>query len=104
MEEKEIFTEERKEQVQLALEENGIQVTVDELLQFIKVSIEGREKLKFVFTKSVTPSIFSTVTTAPSGIVSPSKDFEISFNSMSFFCSITRIYSLVQKNSKIPQK
>lgn len=39
--------------IQLELEENGLVITAEELLSFIKESIEGREYLKFVFTKSV---------------------------------------------------
>lgn len=47
------FSEKQMAQIQRELEENGLAVTVDELLTFIKEAIEGREWLKFVFTKSV---------------------------------------------------
>lgn len=39
--------------IQLELEQNGLLVTADELMQFIKAAVEGREYLKFVFTKAV---------------------------------------------------
>lgn len=54
-EEKEIFSfsQEKMERIQLELEQNGLMITADGLLSFIKESIEGREFLKFVFTKSV---------------------------------------------------
>lgn len=41
------------ERIQLELEENGLDITADGLISFIKEAIEGREQLKFVFTKSV---------------------------------------------------
>ncbi len=47
------FSGEQMARIQLELEENGLVVTADELMLFIKKSIEGREYLKFVFTKSV---------------------------------------------------
>lgn len=47
------FSEKQMMRMQLELEENGLVVTADELMSFIKESIEGREYLKFVFTKSV---------------------------------------------------
>lgn len=47
------FTDEQMSRIQLELEQNGLLVTVDELMRFIKESIEGREYLKFVFTKAV---------------------------------------------------
>lgn len=56
LEEKEqdyVFSEEEKKMIQRELDQNGLLVTVDELMTFIKESIEGREYLKFVFTKSV---------------------------------------------------
>lgn len=47
------FTEEQLDRIQTELEQNGLLITAKELLVFIKESIEGREYLKFVFTKSV---------------------------------------------------
>lgn len=47
------FTDEQMNRIQLELEQNGLMVTADELMQFIKESIEGREYLKFIFTKAV---------------------------------------------------
>lgn len=47
------FSKEQMTRMQLELEENGLAITADELMSFIKESIEGREYLKFVFTKSV---------------------------------------------------
>lgn len=47
------FSAKQMARIQRELEENGLAVTVDELLTFIKEAIEGREWLKFVFTKSV---------------------------------------------------
>ena len=41
------------DKIQLELEQNGLNVTARELLAFIKEAIEGREYLKFVFTKAV---------------------------------------------------
>ena len=47
------FSKEQMSAIDRELEENGVVVTASELLQFIKESIEGREYLKFVFTKTV---------------------------------------------------
>ncbi len=47
------FSQEQMTCIQLELEENGLTITADELMTFMKESIEGREYLKFVFTKSV---------------------------------------------------
>lgn len=47
------FSKEQMARMQLELEENGLNIKADELMSFIKESIEGREYLKFVFTKSV---------------------------------------------------
>lgn len=47
------FSNEQKEQIQQALDENGLNISSNNLLDFIKKSIEGREQLKFVFTKAV---------------------------------------------------
>lgn len=41
------------ERMDLELEQNGLLITAEQLLMFIRESIEGREYLKFVFTKSV---------------------------------------------------
>ncbi len=47
------FTEKQKREINEELEQNGIDITADELLIFIKEAIEGREYLKFVFTNTV---------------------------------------------------
>lgn len=47
------FTQHTMEKLQLELEQNGLLVSANELVSFIRDSIEGREHLKFVFTKSV---------------------------------------------------
>lgn len=47
------FSVEQKSCIEKELEENGLLISVDELLDFIRESIEGREYLKFTFTKSV---------------------------------------------------
>jgi phosphohistidine swiveling domain-containing protein len=47
------FSADQLERIQLELDQNGLLVSAEELLTFIKESIEGREYLKFVFTKSV---------------------------------------------------
>lgn len=47
------FSEEQMALLQTELEQNGLLITAKELLVFIKEAIEGREYLKFIFTKSV---------------------------------------------------
>lgn len=47
------FSEKEMRRIQTELEENGLLITADELMTFIKEAIEGREYIKFVFTKSV---------------------------------------------------
>lgn len=47
------FSKEQLDKIQVELEQNGVLVTAEELMVFIKEAIEGREYLKFVFTKSV---------------------------------------------------
>lgn len=47
------FSPEQLSRIQLELEENGLLISAEELLDYIKASIEGREYLKFVFTKVV---------------------------------------------------
>lgn len=47
------FSNEQMKKIQNELEQHGLLVTADELMTFIKESIEGREYLKFVFTRSV---------------------------------------------------
>lgn len=47
------FSEEQLNCIQMELEQNGLLITAKELMDFIKTSIEGREYLKFIFTKSV---------------------------------------------------
>lgn len=48
-----VFSDEILSGIQIELEQNGLLISVGELMDFIKESIEGREYLKFVFTKSV---------------------------------------------------
>ena len=48
-----VFSEEEMYCIQIELEQNGLLINAEELQDFIKESIEGREYLKFVFTKSV---------------------------------------------------
>ncbi len=47
------FTNDQLKRIQKELDENGLLISTGELLDFIKLSIEGRERLKFIFTKSV---------------------------------------------------
>lgn len=47
------FSEEVLDRIQVELEQNGLLVSVGELMEFIQEAIEGREYLKFIFTKSV---------------------------------------------------
>lgn len=47
------FSKTKMERIQIELEQNGLVVSAEELMIFIKEAIEGREYLKFVFTKSV---------------------------------------------------
>lgn len=47
------FSEDTMERIQLELDQNGLLISAEDLMLFIKESIEGREQLKFVFTKSV---------------------------------------------------
>ncbi len=47
------FSREQMMRILIELEENGLAITAEELMLFIKESIEGREYLKFVFTRSV---------------------------------------------------
>lgn len=47
------FTEYQMLKIQTELEQNGLEVNSAQLMQFIREAIEGREYLKFVFTKSV---------------------------------------------------
>lgn len=48
-----VFSDEKMACIQMELEQNGLLISAEELMGFIKESIEGREYLKFVFTKSV---------------------------------------------------
>lgn len=48
-----LFTDEKLTQIQLELDQNGLLISAKELMSFIKESIEGREYLKYIFTKSV---------------------------------------------------
>lgn len=47
------FSEGQMSLLQTELEQNGLLITAKELLVFIKEAIEGREYLKFIFTRSV---------------------------------------------------
>lgn len=47
------FSKEIMDKIQIELEQNGLLVSAAELMQFIKEAIEGREYLKFIFTKLV---------------------------------------------------
>ncbi|MCH5258156.1 MAG: phosphoenolpyruvate synthase [Lachnospiraceae bacterium] len=47
------FSPDQLSRIELELEENGLVISAGELLEYIKDSIEGREYLKFVFTKVV---------------------------------------------------
>ena len=47
------FSDAQMVRIQKELDENGLLISADDLLVFIRQSIEGREKLKFIFTKSV---------------------------------------------------
>jgi len=47
------FDSSTMQKIQLELEENGLRISAEDLMSFIKASIEGREYVKFVFTKSV---------------------------------------------------
>lgn len=48
-----VFSEQKMHCIQIELEQNGLMITADELVDFIKESIEGREYVKFIFTKAV---------------------------------------------------
>lgn len=48
-----VFSENVRKEIAIYIEESGLQVSVEELLQFIKEAIEGREYAKFIFTKAV---------------------------------------------------
>lgn len=47
------FSGEQMDRIQTELEQNGLMINAEQLMDFIKAAIEGREYLKFVFTKSV---------------------------------------------------
>lgn len=47
------FSGDIMEKIQLELEQNGLLISAQELMTFIREAIEGREYLKFVFTKAV---------------------------------------------------
>jgi phosphohistidine swiveling domain-containing protein len=47
------FSDDIMKKIQLELEQNGLLISAQELMVFIKEAIEGREYLKFVFTKAV---------------------------------------------------
>lgn len=48
-----VFSEQKMLRIQIELDQNGLAITADELMNFIRESIEGREYVKFVFTKAV---------------------------------------------------
>jgi len=45
------FSVQQKEKIQKLISQNGLDTTFDNLITFIKESIEGRESAKFIFTK-----------------------------------------------------
>lgn len=47
------FSDSTKEMLSLQLEESGLEISAEELIQFLREAIEGREYVKFVFTKAV---------------------------------------------------
>ena len=47
------FKKEQMKKIDLELKRNGIQINSEQLFLFMKEAIEGREYLKFVFTKSI---------------------------------------------------
>lgn len=49
----EVFDEEKKRLIQTQIDYNGLLISAEDLILFIKNTIEGREKLKFVFTKAL---------------------------------------------------
>lgn len=51
--EKFYFSQSQMERIQQELDENGLLISADQLMDFVKKSIESREYLKFVFTKVV---------------------------------------------------
>lgn len=48
-----LFSDREMQRIQTELEQNGLLITAQELITFIREAIEGREYIKFVFTKSV---------------------------------------------------
>lgn len=51
------FSDLQKNQISNELQQSGIEVSVDELITFMRESIEGREYVKFIFTKSLSRCI-----------------------------------------------
>ncbi len=47
------FSEDTMEKIELQVKESGLEVSASELMQFIQEAIEGREYVKFIFTRSV---------------------------------------------------
>lgn len=45
------FSKEQKEKIEALIFKHGLETTFDDLMLFIKESIEGRESVKFIFTK-----------------------------------------------------
>lgn len=52
-----VFSDNIIEKIDVRLKECGLEVSADELLQFIREAIEGREYVKFIFTKSVSKAL-----------------------------------------------
>lgn len=48
-----IFDESKLQQIQVQIDENGLEITAKELLTFIREAVEGREYSKYIFTKAV---------------------------------------------------
>lgn len=49
----EVFDKDKLIQIQIQLDENGLEITAEELLAFIREAVEGREYSKYIFTKAV---------------------------------------------------
>lgn len=47
------FSDETMAQISCQLEQSGLEVSAEELMQFIREAVEGREYVKFIFTKAV---------------------------------------------------
>jgi phosphohistidine swiveling domain-containing protein len=47
------FSDKQKAQIQYELDQNGLLISTDELIKFIRNAIHARESVKFIFTRSV---------------------------------------------------